>query len=85
MTAIHPAVPLLHGHALSIGALSYRGRLHCGVYADAAVVPDAVDIARDLEAAFDALRVVPRARRHAVARPRRVAPSARARSGRPGR
>jgi diacylglycerol O-acyltransferase len=61
VSAIFPAVPFLKGHALSIGALSYRGRLHCGVYADAAVVPDAADVARDLEAAFDALRSVPRA------------------------
>jgi diacylglycerol O-acyltransferase / wax synthase len=60
VTAIFPAVPFLHGHALSIGALSYRGRLHCGVYADAAVVPDSAELARDLEAAFDALWVVPR-------------------------
>jgi WS/DGAT/MGAT family acyltransferase len=60
VTAIYPAVPFLHGHALSIGALSYRGRLHIGVYADATVVPDAAAIARDLESAFDALRVIPR-------------------------
>jgi diacylglycerol O-acyltransferase / wax synthase len=60
VTSIFPAVPFLHGHALSIGALSYRGRLHCGVYADAEVVPDAAHVARDLEAAFDALRLVPR-------------------------
>jgi diacylglycerol O-acyltransferase / wax synthase len=60
--AIYPAVPFLHGHALSIGALSYRGRLHCGVYADATVVPDAAQVARDLEAAFDALRVLPHRR-----------------------
>jgi len=60
VTAIFPAVPFLQGHALSIGALSYRGRLHCGVYADADVVPDAIQIARDVEAAFDALRVLPR-------------------------
>jgi diacylglycerol O-acyltransferase / wax synthase len=53
-------VPFLHGRAVSIGALSYRGRLHCCVYADAAVVPDAVDLARDLESAFDALRALPR-------------------------
>ena len=39
--------------------------------------PTRADVARDLEAAFDALRVFPRAARHAVARPRRVAPSAR--------
>jgi diacylglycerol O-acyltransferase len=60
VTAIFPAVPFLHGHALSIGALSYRGRLHCGVYADATVVPDTVDLARDLASAFDALRALPR-------------------------
>jgi WS/DGAT/MGAT family acyltransferase len=60
VTAIYPAVPFLRGHALSIGALSYRGRLHCGVYADADVVPDAAEVARDLERAFDALRVFPR-------------------------
>ena len=60
VTAIFPAVPFLHGHALSIGALSYRERLHCCIYADAAVVPDAVDLARDLESAFDALRTLPR-------------------------
>jgi WS/DGAT/MGAT family acyltransferase len=60
VTAIYPAVPFIAGHALSIGALSYRGRLHCGVYADADVVPDAAEVARDLERAFDALRVLPR-------------------------
>ena len=78
VSAIFPAVPFLQGHALSIGALSYRGRLHCGVYADATVVPDAADVARDLEAAFDALRVVPRAadtpwRARAVSRRQRAA------------
>jgi diacylglycerol O-acyltransferase len=60
VTAIYPAVPFLDGHAVSIGALSYRGRLHIGVYADATVVPDAAEIARDAESAFDALRVIPR-------------------------
>jgi WS/DGAT/MGAT family acyltransferase len=57
LRAIHPMVPLLHGHALTIGAVSYDGRLHVGLAADAEVVPDVVEIARDLEAAFDALRV----------------------------
>ena len=76
VTAIFPAVPFLHGHSLSIGALSYRGRLHLGLYADADVVPDVVDVARDLEAAFDALRLPPGPARHAVARPR-PAPSRR--------
>jgi len=59
MTGAWPAVPLLDGHALSIGALSYAGRLHAGVYADADVVPDAAEIARDLERALDALRTAP--------------------------
>jgi WS/DGAT/MGAT family acyltransferase len=57
LTAMHPAVPFLHGHAVSIGALSYAGRLQAGVYADAEVLPDAVELARDLEQALDALRV----------------------------
>jgi diacylglycerol O-acyltransferase / wax synthase len=59
VSAIFPAVPFLHGHSLSIGALSYRGRLHLCLYADAEVVPDVVDVARDLESAFDALRLPP--------------------------
>jgi WS/DGAT/MGAT family acyltransferase len=59
LAAIFPAVPLLDGHGLSIGAISYRGRLQVGVFADARIVPDAVDVARDIEQAFDALRVAP--------------------------
>ncbi len=59
LTGAWPAVPLLDGHALSIGAVSYAGRLHAGVYADADVVPDAAEIARDLERALDALRTAP--------------------------
>jgi WS/DGAT/MGAT family acyltransferase len=56
LTAVFPMVPLLHGHALTIGAVSYAGRLHLGLAADAAVLPDVVDIGRELEAAFDSLR-----------------------------
>jgi len=59
LRSIHPAVPMLDGHGLTIGALSYAGRLGVGVYADAAVLPDAVDVARDIESAFDALRLAP--------------------------
>jgi diacylglycerol O-acyltransferase / wax synthase len=59
LQSLFPAVPMLEGHGLSIGALSYRGRLQACVYADAEVVPDAVDVARDLEQGFDALRVIP--------------------------
>lgn len=59
LRSVHPAVPLLDGHGLAIGALSYAGRLHLGIYADAEVVPDAADLARDTEAAFDALCLAP--------------------------
>ncbi len=62
LAALFPAVPCLDGHALTIGALSYRGRLNVGVTADAVVVPDAIDLGRDIEQAFDTLRVVPTAR-----------------------
>jgi len=59
LQAVFPSVPILHGHGLAIGAISYRERLQVGILADAQVTPDAVDIARDLEAAFDALRAAP--------------------------
>ena len=57
LTAVHPMVPLLHGHALTIGAVSYADRLNLGLAADAAVLPEVVELAHDLEAAFDALRL----------------------------
>jgi WS/DGAT/MGAT family acyltransferase len=57
VTALYPAVPITMGHSISIGAVSYRDRLHVGLYADVEVIPDAVDVVRDLEAAFDALRL----------------------------
>ncbi len=76
MQAIFPAVPIPDGHALTIGALSYGGRLHVGLLADAAVVPDAVDVAREVEKAFDVLQRAalgaPASRRRA----RRPAPAA---------
>jgi hypothetical protein len=59
VAAIHPAVPVPDGHGLTIGALSYAGRVGIGVCADATAVPDAVEIARDLESALDALRLTP--------------------------
>jgi WS/DGAT/MGAT family acyltransferase len=59
LASVHPAVPLLDGHALSVGALSYAGRLNVGLCADAEALPDAVEIARELESAFDALRLAP--------------------------
>lgn len=57
--SIHPAVPLLDGHGLTICGLSYAGRLQIGIYADAVVLPDAVELGRDMESAFDALRLAP--------------------------
>lgn len=86
LRAVHPMVPLLHGHALTVGAVSYDGRLHVGVAADAEVVADAARIARDLQDAFGALsasataprtgRPAPTAtpRTPARARPRRTSP-----------
>jgi WS/DGAT/MGAT family acyltransferase len=59
LAAIYPAIPILQGHGPTVGALSYRDRLHVGLYADAAVLPEVVDVARDLEGAFDALRLAP--------------------------
>jgi len=59
LLGVWPAVPLLEGHALTIGAISYRGRICAGLYADAVVVPDAAQIAQDLERAFDAIRRLP--------------------------
>ncbi len=56
LDAILPMVPLLHGQALTVGAVSYGGRLHLGLAADETAVPDVVDVGRDLERAFDALR-----------------------------
>ncbi len=57
LTAIFPSVPVPAGRGLTIGCLSYAGRLHLGLTADAEVVPDVREVARDLEAAFDVLRV----------------------------
>ena len=55
--AAYPAVPLPRAHGLSIGVLSYRERLHVGLSADPAVVPDLQALARDLTSSFDALRL----------------------------
>jgi WS/DGAT/MGAT family acyltransferase len=52
----YPSVPLVEGHGLAIGVLSYCGVLQVGLYADPALVPDLAVLARDFEAAFDALR-----------------------------
>jgi diacylglycerol O-acyltransferase / wax synthase len=66
--SIHPAVPVVERHGLTIGALSYAGRLGIGLYANAAAAPDIVEIGRDLESALDGLRV--RAGRRGASAPR---------------
>lgn len=59
LRAAYPAVPPLDGQALTIGALSYAGVLHAGVFADAVVVPDASRIASDLAVALRAVAALP--------------------------
>lgn len=54
--AAYPAVPLMQGHGVSVGVLSYCGYLHVGLYADPNVVPRAVELARDFKSAFDSLQ-----------------------------
>ena len=57
LRAMFPSVPVPAGRALTIGCISYDGHLHIGLTADAIVVPDLLDVARDLEAALDVLQV----------------------------
>ena len=57
LLSLHPAVPVAPGHVLSIGAVSYVDRLHVGLFADAEALPGVVDVGRDVERAFDALRI----------------------------
>jgi WS/DGAT/MGAT family acyltransferase len=55
--AAYPAVPLVQGHGLAVGVLSYRETLHVGLNADPSVVGELVDLARDITASFDAMRL----------------------------
>lgn len=57
LEAAYPAVPLMRAHGLSVGVLSYRKSLHVGLYADPGVVPEVVELARDFDSSFDALRL----------------------------
>jgi WS/DGAT/MGAT family acyltransferase len=54
--AAYPAVPLVQGHGMSVGILSYRSVLHVGLYADPGVVPDLTEVAADFTRSFDAMR-----------------------------
>jgi diacylglycerol O-acyltransferase / wax synthase len=55
LRAIHPAVPLAAGHALSIGVCTVGGDACFGFYADRVALPDAAELAGDLDAAVDEL------------------------------
>ncbi|MEV0442041.1 wax ester/triacylglycerol synthase family O-acyltransferase [Streptomyces spectabilis] len=40
LTEVYPFAPLAHGQALAVAVSTYRGRVHYGLVADAAAVPD---------------------------------------------
>lgn len=74
----YPAVPIVHGRSFTVGALSYAGTVHIGLYADAATIDDvpliAADLERELTGLCAATSVAPtpwqqraRARRHPAA------------------
>jgi WS/DGAT/MGAT family acyltransferase len=52
---VHSAVPLAGRHALSIGVVTVAGSACFGVTADPATLPDADELAGDLDAALDEL------------------------------
>jgi diacylglycerol O-acyltransferase len=55
LRAIHPAVPLAAGHALSIGVCTVGGDACFGFYADRVALPHAEQLEADLHAAVDEL------------------------------
>jgi diacylglycerol O-acyltransferase / wax synthase len=55
LRAVHSAVPLAGRHALSIGVVTVAGNACFGFTADADVLPDADELAGDLDAAIDEL------------------------------
>jgi WS/DGAT/MGAT family acyltransferase len=55
LRAIHPAVPLAAGHALSIGVCTVGGDACFGFYADRVALPDAGELGGDLDRALDEL------------------------------
>ncbi|MGH4030220.1 wax ester/triacylglycerol synthase family O-acyltransferase [Actinomycetota bacterium Odt1-20B] len=50
LTEVYPFAPLAHGHALAVAVSTYRGRVHYGLVADAAAVPDLEVLAKGLRA-----------------------------------
>ena len=55
LRAIHPAVPLAAGHALSVGVCTVGGDACFGFYADRIVLPGAAELAGDLDGAVEEL------------------------------
>lgn len=60
LRSAYPAVPIMHGRALTLGALSYDGTLHIGLYADAGIIDDLPAIAADVQDALEALHTAVR-------------------------
>jgi diacylglycerol O-acyltransferase len=52
---IYPVIPISEGHALSVGVLSYDGKLHFSAYADPEALPEAAELRSLLPAAFTEL------------------------------
>lgn len=57
--SIHPLIPITEGHSLSIGVLSYGGKLHFGVYADPEALPQAGRLEDLLPAAVAEIERIP--------------------------
>ncbi|MEU3842994.1 wax ester/triacylglycerol synthase family O-acyltransferase [Streptomyces sp. NPDC028635] len=53
LTAVHPLAPLARGQSLAVAVSTYQGRVHYGLVADAAAVPDldrfAAALSREVE------------------------------------
>ncbi|CAM5577267.1 wax ester/triacylglycerol synthase family O-acyltransferase [Streptomyces aurantiogriseus] len=55
VTEVYPYAPLARGHSLAVAISTYRGRVHYGLVADAAAVPDLDRFARALSEEVETL------------------------------
>ncbi|MGV9455201.1 wax ester/triacylglycerol synthase family O-acyltransferase [Streptomyces sp. NPDC003635] len=55
VTAVFPYAPLAHGQSLAVAVSTYRGRVHYGLVADGAAVPDLDRLAAALTAEVETL------------------------------
>jgi diacylglycerol O-acyltransferase / wax synthase len=60
VVSIHPVIPISEGHALSVGVVSYAGRLHFGAYADPNLLPSSGRLERLLPEAMAELDALAR-------------------------